>query len=339
MYNSDNDSSNDSFWNSSLEFTPPRDNQWHASSWPGDGEDIVEQPRRLIGDVSGGVDGDEDGTMGFSLRRPADLRSDGTMGASLRPTGPVNRSNNCFSIGDVSVGVDGPPTDPVDISKLTNADATLATETRGNGNIVYHGGDDHGGMRWQKADGGEDDLVSLSNNLSGRGKEGGSVDDAQVVGGGNNSHSEDEAQVDGGRGKEGGRQKLIILTEQILGDCLSSDEEKADGGEDDLVSLNNNLSGRGEEGGCVNDAQVVGGGNNSHCEDEAQIDGGRGKVCKFFSRGDCKNGDKCSFRHDIDQGILKRGRGKGCTKRRNTERSNRQSNGGREGKRQRSWRK
>jgi hypothetical protein len=152
---------------------------------------------------------------------------------------------------------------PVALSKLTNADATLTTETRGNDNNIYHGGGGHGGMRWQKADGGEDDLVSLSNNLSGRGK----------------------------------------------------------------------------EGGGVNDAQVVGGGNNSHSEAEAQIDGGRGKVCKFFSRGDCKNGDKCPFRHDIDQGILKRGRGKGCTKRRNTERSNRQSNGGREGKRQRSWRK
>jgi hypothetical protein len=57
---------------------------------------------------------------------------------------------------------------------------------------------------------------------------------------------------------------MIICAEQILGDCLSSDDEKADGDEDDLVSLNNNPSGRVEEGGCVDEVQIDGGGNNSH---------------------------------------------------------------------------
>ena len=43
-------------------------------------------------------------------------------------------------------------------------------------------------MRWQKADGGED------NNSH-------SLDEAQIVGGGNNNHCVNEVQIDGGRGK------------------------------------------------------------------------------------------------------------------------------------------
>jgi hypothetical protein len=138
---------------------------------------------------------------------------------------------------------------------------------------------------------------------------------------------------------------MIICAEQILGDCLSSDDEKADGDEDDLVSLNNNPSGRGKEGGGVDKAHIdVGRGKEGGGVDEAQIVVGRGKegggvpsienskkdiVCNFFSRGKCNKGEKCLFRHEIDQGICnEKSRGKLCTKRRNSERSKRQSNGG-----------
>jgi hypothetical protein len=125
----------------------------------------------------------------------------------------------------------------------------------------------HGGMKWHKADGDEDDLVLLNNNLSGRGRE------ARIVGGGNDSNSVDEAPI-------------------------------------------------------------VGGDNNSNSVDEAPIVGRGGKVCNFFSKGRCIKGKKCLFRHDIDPGTCKKRRGKVSTKRRSTERSNRQSNGGggREGK-------
>ena len=93
----------------------------------------------MIGD--GCVDDDVDGKMGILLHRPAGLRSDWTIGSPLQPTAPGNRS-----VDDM---MKPPPrlTDPVNLSKLTNADVTLKTVTRGNVNNIYHGG---GGMRWHE---------------------------------------------------------------------------------------------------------------------------------------------------------------------------------------------